>query len=71
VESAPDGAMNKPTLAATKRPANRTRRIPSTITGPSLSIADNVRYVKLERNRAQRTSVANSLAVPRFARTLQ
>jgi hypothetical protein len=48
--SAPDGAMYIPKLAATKKTAKSTRRMRQMLAESPRSIADNVRYVKLERN---------------------
>jgi hypothetical protein len=48
VSAAAGSAMN-PTLLATKSAAKSARRMRITITGTNPYIADNVRYVKLER----------------------
>jgi hypothetical protein len=48
--SAPDGATYIPKLAATKKTAKSTRRMWIMLAESPWSIADNVRYVKLERN---------------------
>jgi len=51
VLSATAGIVNIPTLDATKSAAKSTRRMmTTTIAGLSIVMADNVRYVKLERN---------------------
>jgi hypothetical protein len=55
--SAPDGATYMPKLAATKKTAKSTRRMRLMLAESPQSLADNVRYVKLERNHQRRTSV--------------